>query len=67
MIPSRATPTRLGVAILSCICSIACPLIAEAQERQPILFDTDLGSDMDDAPAGIQAIPASPELDFSAA
>lgn len=55
----RATLLSFAISMLFC------PAIALAQTRTPILLDTDIGSDVDDAFALALAL-ASPELDLKA-
>ncbi len=54
----RILPTALLAVLL-----LAAPPAATAQDRQPVLLDTDLGSDIDDA-FTLALILASPELDL---
>ena len=52
------------LALLVCLLSAA-PVAAQAPQRTPVLLDTDIGSDVDDAFALALAL-ASPELDIKA-
>jgi inosine-uridine nucleoside N-ribohydrolase len=52
-----------GAALLAIVLCAAAPVSAAAQARVPILLDTDIGSDIDDAFALALAL-ASPELDL---
>jgi inosine-uridine nucleoside N-ribohydrolase len=63
---ARRHPQRIGFFLVACCVLCASALAgasASAQERRPIVLDTDLGSDLGDAVALALAL-ASPELDL---
>src|SRR5947199_10350874 len=61
--PIHHPPLRLCTCVIVCLVSVATPLGRAAPAKVPVLLDTDVGGDIDDALALALAL-SSPEIDL---